>query len=76
MSYSDGKAFSTKDKDNSYNCATKCVGAWWYEDCAYSNLNGEYLNGKHEENNAHRGVSWHYWKGWYYSLKASTMMLR
>ncbi|XP_046860829.1 techylectin-5B-like [Xenia sp. Carnegie-2017] len=38
--------FSTKDSDNdiySGNCATSNKGAWWYNDCYFSNLNGEFM---------------------------------
>ena len=45
-----GHRFSTKDQDNdasSANCATlqRIQGAWWYNDCRTSNLNGAYRNG-------------------------------
>ena len=40
--------FTTKDDDNDandgVNCATRWKGAWWYEDCYRSNLNGLYLD--------------------------------
>uniref|UniRef100_H2Y9G0 Fibrinogen C-terminal domain-containing protein n=1 Tax=Ciona savignyi TaxID=51511 RepID=H2Y9G0_CIOSA len=41
-----GRAFSTKDHDNDrsrLNCAETHRGAWWYNNCHSSNLNGEYL---------------------------------
>lgn len=37
--------FSTYDQDNDAsvdNCARRRHGAWWYNDCAVSNLNGDY----------------------------------
>ncbi|VDI32806.1 Hypothetical predicted protein, partial [Mytilus galloprovincialis] len=75
MSYNNGRVFSTKDRGN--RCAQQNVGAWWYGNCTYSNLNGEYLRGntssdKHRE----RGVIWKHWKGFSYSLKKSEMMIR
>ena len=42
--------FSTKDQDNdlrSDSCAETFKGAWWYNDCDASNLNGQYLGGHH-----------------------------
>ena len=46
LSYSDNYAFSTYDNDNddaSNNCAIQDHGGWWYRNCAYVNLNGEYV---------------------------------
>ena len=41
--------FTTKDNDNdagnwgsSDNCAIEFTGAWWYNNCYRSNLNGQY----------------------------------
>ncbi|TMW39603.1 hypothetical protein DOY81_015317, partial [Sarcophaga bullata] len=45
----EGYEFTTKDRDNDIyddqNCAITCVGAWWYNKCFYSNLNGDYRTG-------------------------------
>ena len=53
-----GMPFSTHDTDNDrwsgYNCASVRQGAWWYNSCANSNLNGLYLNGQWNGN----GVTW------------------
>ncbi|XP_046861638.1 angiopoietin-related protein 7-like [Xenia sp. Carnegie-2017] len=47
LSYHNNMKFSTKDSDNdksgSGNCATSYTGAWWYNACDQSNLNGKNL---------------------------------
>ena len=68
-----GMKFSTKDKDNDVstgNCAVQFSGAWWYESCYLSNLNGLYL----EEYNF-EGVNWFYFRD-YHSLKFTEMKLQ
>ncbi|XP_005103924.1 fibrinogen-like protein 1 isoform X2 [Aplysia californica] len=45
MARHNGFGFTTKDNDNdaaSQNCATRYHGAWWYEKCHSSNLNGKW----------------------------------
>ena len=45
MAPQDGRRFSTRDHDNdawSRNCAAVYGGAWWYNACFSSNLNGKY----------------------------------
>ncbi|XP_046863698.1 ryncolin-1-like [Xenia sp. Carnegie-2017] len=72
-----GMAFSTKDSDNdksSGNCAIVFKGAWWYESCHASNLNGIYHHGKHSS--YADGINWHAWKGHHYSLKSTSMKIR
>ncbi|XP_021340478.1 microfibril-associated glycoprotein 4-like [Mizuhopecten yessoensis] len=72
-----GYPFSTidKDKDNIIgNCAVLYHGAWWYEKCHVSNLNGLYLSGR--TSIYAKGITWHSWKGYYYSLKSTKMMIR
>nr|AHY19013.1 FREP2 [Argopecten irradians] len=72
-----GYRFTSKDKDfdgSSKNCATLYHGAWWYGNCHSSNLNGDYLSG--QTSSYATGVVWKTFKGYYYSLKSSIMMIR
>jgi len=67
-------AFSTKDRDNDRsggNCAAYNTGAWWYNACHFSNLNGQYLGDKRDD----RGARWHHFRGTL-SLKFTEMKLR
>jgi len=75
LSYHRGFAFTTKDRDNdgnSGNCANHAKGAWWYNNCHWSNLNGLYLNGKITD----QGMVWYHWKNSHFSLKRSEMKIR
>ncbi|XP_028410529.1 ryncolin-2-like [Dendronephthya gigantea] len=72
-----GRSFSTKDSDNdghAINCAVKFVGAWWYDVCHRSKLNGLYHHGAHSS--FADGINWRTWKGYYYSLKSTAMKIR
>jgi len=73
-----GMKFTTKDEDNDEyslsNCATECHGAWWYKSCHDSNSNRKYLGGSHTS--FADGIEWRAWRGFYYSLKSTKMMIR
>ena len=74
LTYHNGKMFSTKDRDNDAdrsNCAQSWNGAWWYNDCHYSNLNGLYSSTTYGQ-----GINWQTWKGYSYSLKFTEMKVR
>ena len=53
LSYHNGRLFSTKDHDqdpSAGNCAVDFTGAWWYNMCHHSNLNGLYpVDGRVDE---------------------------
>jgi len=74
LAYQNNMAFSTKDIDYdrySGNCAVSFTGAWWYNSCVDSNLNGKYLGDKRD----HRGVRWEAFRSTL-SLKFTEMKLR
>ena len=78
LTYSNGMQFSTKDKDNDQwsggNCASSshCHGAWWYDDCSDSNLNGLYRSGL----SGNQGIHWHHFLNNNNSMKFAQMKLR
>ena len=78
MASHNGMQFSTKDRDNdrkpSEDCAVTYKGAWWYNRCHQSNLNGLYLSGQ----NNYQGVRWGTFHGHIasYSLRYSEMKMR
>ena len=76
LSFSDMQ-FSTKYNDNDHwdhSCSQWYKGAWWYNVCHLSNLNGLYLNGPHSS--FADGIEWRTFKGYYYSLKRTEMKVK
>ncbi|KAI8035922.1 hypothetical protein M5D96_011353 [Drosophila gunungcola] len=76
--YHKGKPFSTFDHDVlGHGCARMYVGAWWYDQCQRSNLNGQYLEGgRFEPKLSGRGITWMSWRGYDYGYKFTQMMIR
>ncbi|XP_038108058.1 fibrinogen C domain-containing protein 1-like [Culex quinquefasciatus] len=73
-----GMKFSTLDVDNDTHedgsCAVMYQGAWWYAVCHQSNLNGAYMKGTVPDFAVM--MCWKSFKGYYYGLKTSRMMIR
>ena len=70
-----GMQFSTKDRDNDQHfqsCAITRQGAWWYNSCDKSNLNGPYRSGQ----SGPQGVVWDTFLNKEFSLKFAQMKLR
>ena len=77
LTYHNHRPFLTKDHrgtGSSAQCPVRHKGAWWYDLCHYSNLNGQYLRGGHTS--PADGVNWYQWMGYRYSLKTSIMMIK
>nr|XP_039260832.1 microfibril-associated glycoprotein 4-like [Styela clava] len=77
LTYHTNMQFSTKDSDNDRelpgNCAIARRGAWWYNQCYHSNLNGMYYQYGQD---TVRSVNWYHWKSNHQSLKFSEMKFR
>ena len=68
-----GRMFSTKDNDNDLwcdNCATYFIGAWWFNGCSWSCLNGPF------HGSGHRAIGWYEWKDAWVPLSFSEMKIR
>lgn len=70
LDHSRGFPFSTYDNDHN-NCSLMYKGAWWYNYCHNSNLNGLYGS-----TNFGQGVTWFRWHGQSYSLKTTEMKIK
>lgn len=49
-------------------------GGWWWKSCGRG-LNGLYLHDP-QDLTARQGIVWFRWRGWDYTLKKATMMIR
>ena len=74
-SYHNGSRFSTRDNDNDirsgFHCAQVHTGAWWYNSCYDSHLNGPYFNTATTNG---QGIKWSDWKST--TLKFTEMKTR
>ncbi|CAH1784710.1 unnamed protein product [Owenia fusiformis] len=63
LSHHNGVAFSTPDQDNDawadYHCGQEWVSGWWFNNCWFVILNGQYYNSSEVK---YRGISWNEWK--------------
>lgn len=52
-------------------------GGWWFSNCGRSNLNGKYFvtPAPKQRHQRKQGVFWKTWRGRYYPLKTTTMMI-
>ncbi|CRK91351.1 CLUMA_CG005024, isoform A [Clunio marinus] len=74
---SNNSPFSTYNRDNdrsSLNCASMLKGGWWWKSCGRG-LNGLYLHDP-QDITARQGIVWFRWRGWDYTLKKATMMIK
>ncbi|KAK7944466.1 hypothetical protein WMY93_000194 [Mugilogobius chulae] len=77
----DGLPFSTSDQDNDRksdtNCASNLSGGWWFSSCGQSNLNGRYFQSPPPKQRHQRkqGIFWKTWRGRYYPLRSTTIMI-
>ncbi|KAM7361499.1 microfibril-associated glycoprotein 4-like [Cochliomyia hominivorax] len=75
LGYHLGSKFTTKDQDHdnkpTTNCAVEYTGAWWYNFCHHSNLNGKYGDNSHA-----KGVNWHAFRNHNVSIEYVKMMIR
>lgn len=77
LTYHDEMQFSTKDRDHDNwidSCAWEYKGAWWYNKCHKSNLNGFYREGYHST--FADSMNWKSWKGYHEALTKTEMKFR
>ena len=74
--YHNNSGFSTFDYPvvaEQWNCAEQSKGAWWYNLCLKSNLNG--FNYNSEGSAAGSGIVWDSWRGMHHSLREVQMAI-
>ena len=75
MAYHNGMQFTTIDVDNDLRNGRNCAanekfGGWWFNDCAYANLNGLYGTVS-----SFGAIYWHAWRN-YTPMKTTSMMAK
>ena len=74
-----GQKFTTLDQDNdgsnNENCAQKYQGGWWFRECFFVFLNGKYSDVQSVTDRA-EAIHWEEFRGFYKSLKKTTMLIR
>eukprot|EP00105_Crassostrea_gigas_P046213 XP_019930361.1 PREDICTED: microfibril-associated glycoprotein 4-like [Crassostrea gigas] len=76
LDYHNNMKFSTPDQDNDNygsSCATIWRSGWWFNNCFYTNPNGQYTD---SEKNGTKNIVWYHWKNSYKSLKSIQLMIR
>lgn len=73
LTLNNGYSFATYDHETSGKCGYTDHGGWWYNGCAFANLNGQYF--PPGSNHGEPGMTYRDFKGME-SLKSSKMMFR
>ena len=66
-----GASFYHDENGTIHTCTNETRGAWWYDTCHHSNLNGDY-----SATGTVKAVNWGGFRGYNYSLKRTEMKLR
>ncbi|KAK3868193.1 hypothetical protein Pcinc_026413 [Petrolisthes cinctipes] len=79
LTYNNNCKFSTFDADHdnsdSIHCAQERSGAMWHNNnCTYANPNGYQYEGSGSPR--YKGIVWYQWRGFTYSMKEFTWMIR
>ncbi|XP_078336948.1 uncharacterized protein LOC111132439 [Crassostrea virginica] len=76
LTYSNKMKFSTMDQDNDkymVSCSTYRKSAWWFNNCALTDPNGQYTD---SEKISVTCINWYTWRNSYIALKNIQLMIR